>query len=102
MMQILLMLCFFFGCPAMVVSNYDLVKASNHDVSSLLCESHACCVLLFEELDLEGDEIVVGTGNVDSLEKWKGDALRAVNLSDLVPVQREKYHYLYPPSSIST
>jgi len=60
---------FLFGCPAMVVSNYDLVKVSSHDMSSLVCESHACCVLLFEELDLEGDEIVVGTGNVDSLEK---------------------------------
>jgi hypothetical protein len=92
MMEISLMLCFFFGCPAMVVSSYDLVKASNHDGSSLVY--HACCVLLFEELDLEGDEIVVGTGNVDSLEKLKGDALRD-NLSVLLPVQREKFHYLY-------
>lgn len=44
---------------------------------------YACCVLLLEELDFEGDEIGVVTGEVDSLEKWKGDALREY-LSDLL------------------
>lgn len=29
---------FFFGCPAMVVSSYDLVKVSSHGMSSLVCK----------------------------------------------------------------
>lgn len=67
-MEMLLILCYFW-LSSNVISSLDLVKTSNHDGSSLVCESHACCVFLFEEFGFEGDEILVGIGNVDSLEK---------------------------------
>jgi hypothetical protein len=43
----------------------------------------------------------VGTGSVDSLENWKGDALRE-NLSDLLPIQTIEISLFHKPSTIST